>query len=227
MPPHRKIASALACLLRFIRRPQLTQSTPLNLSLDKHTRIRYSLVKVLLTVSPSRSSFAPPPDVFSHVLDSSSQSRLPRDEILPSIHLSLCTSRELSPLFIAFTPNRSLTPLATVFTQEHRGGGVLVFSGYESRVTVTPPTPFPATHTESPYASPFAATHTKTRGEGTQFTNRQHREAFVRGSGWLPCILVWLNYDSVFAFGADYGSYLWVDGGYGSAGVGLCVAGGF
>src|ERR1700730_10829397 len=41
------------------------------------------------------------------------------------------------------------------------------------------------------------------------------------------CILAWLNYDSVFASGADYDSHFWVDGGYGAAGVGVCVAGGF
>jgi hypothetical protein len=62
--------------------------------------MRYSLVKVLLTVSPFRPSFSPPLNLF------------PR------------SPRAISPLSTAFTPNRSLTPLSTAFTQTHRGVGV-------------------------------------------------------------------------------------------------------
>src|ERR1700676_3467946 len=69
------------------------------LSLDKQPKMRYPLVKVLLTVSPARPSFSPQPDPFP-----------------PS-------PRPLTPLSTAFTPNRSLTPLSTAFTQTHRGVG--------------------------------------------------------------------------------------------------------
>src|ERR1700732_5324036 len=61
--------------------------------------MRYSSVKVLLTVSPFR-PFLP------QLLD----------PFPPS-------PRPLSPLSTAFTPNRRLTPLSTAFTQTHRGVG--------------------------------------------------------------------------------------------------------
>ena len=63
--------------------------------------MRYSLVKVLLTVSPFRPSFS---------LQLNPYPRVPRT---------------LSPLSTAFTPNRSLTPLSTAFTQTPRGVRVL------------------------------------------------------------------------------------------------------
>ena len=44
---------------------QPIQSTVLNLSLDKYTPLQFSLVKVLLTVSPLGPSFQPQLDVFS------------------------------------------------------------------------------------------------------------------------------------------------------------------
>ena len=61
--------------------------------------MRYSLVKVLLTVSPFRPSFPTPLHPF------------PR------------SPRAVSPLSTAFTPNRPLTPLSTAFTETHRGVG--------------------------------------------------------------------------------------------------------
>jgi hypothetical protein len=79
--------------------PQAPQSAAFNLSLDKYTQMRYSLVKVLLTVSPFRPSFLPQLNVFSR------------------------EPRAVSPLSTAFTPNRPLTPLSTAFTQTHRGVG--------------------------------------------------------------------------------------------------------
>ena len=78
---------------------QPTQSTAFNLSLDKWPETRYSLVKVLLTVSP----FGPP---FSLPLNP-----FPR------------SPRSISPLSTVFTPIRPLTPLSTAFTQKHRGVG--------------------------------------------------------------------------------------------------------
>src|SRR6202007_2431570 len=54
------------------------------------------------------------------------------------------------------------------------------------------------------------------------------RKCYLMGSSKdVPCILGCPNYDSVFAFGADYDSHFWVDGGDGAACVGVCVAGGF
>ena len=44
--------------------PQPTQSTALNLSLDKHPPVLYSSVKVWLTVPPLRLPFSPPPRVY-------------------------------------------------------------------------------------------------------------------------------------------------------------------
>src|SRR6266436_3788217 len=61
--------------------------------------MRYSLVKVLLTMSPFRPSFP------------------------MRLHPFPCSPRTVSPLSTAFTPNRPLTPLSTAFTQTDRGGG--------------------------------------------------------------------------------------------------------
>ena len=79
----------------------------LYLSLDKQPRIRYSLVKVLLTVSPIGPPFSPALNPFSR------------------------SPRPLSPASTAFlprakprgTPNRPLTPLSTAFKQNARGVG--------------------------------------------------------------------------------------------------------
>jgi hypothetical protein len=87
--------------------PQPIESTAFNLSLDKCSKVRYSSVKVLLTVSP----FGPP---FSPTLNPFSQS-----------------PRPLSPASTAFLPrakprgtlNFPLTPLSTAFTQNARGVG--------------------------------------------------------------------------------------------------------
>jgi hypothetical protein len=75
--------------------------------------MRYRLVKVLLTVSPSSPSFCPPLGVFSQ---------------LPTVHRSLSTLFQLTPLSTAFPPNRSLTPLSTAFTQTHRVWGCRVLA---------------------------------------------------------------------------------------------------
>jgi hypothetical protein len=107
--------------------PQPIQSAAFNLSLDKYPQMRYSLVKVLLTVSPFRPSFPPPLNVFSQPCNSRRQSRRIGAEILPTTHRSLSTFCQLTPLSTAFTPDRSLTPLSTAFTQTD--GGVEYFWG--------------------------------------------------------------------------------------------------
>ena len=81
----------------FISQP--TQSIAFNLSLDKLPEMRYSLVKVVLTVSTFGPPFSPPLDPF------------PR------------SPRTISPLSTVFTPNCPLTPLSTAFTQNDRRVG--------------------------------------------------------------------------------------------------------
>ena len=87
-----------------IRFPVKAIRNPFNLRtliyhLTNRRRVRYSLVKVLLTVSPFGPSFGAQPDSFPH------------------------SPRDLSPLSTAFTPNRTLSPLSTAFTQNDRGVG--------------------------------------------------------------------------------------------------------
>jgi hypothetical protein len=65
--------------------------------------MRYSLVKVLLTVSPFAPSFFPQLNVFSQSFNSCSQARSAAAERLPRTHCSLFTFRHLSPLSTAFT----------------------------------------------------------------------------------------------------------------------------
>jgi hypothetical protein len=84
-----------------------------------------SLVKVLLTVSPFRPSFSSRHDPYSHSFDSCSRSSSADAELLPTIHRSLPTLRELSPLSTVFTPNRPLNALSTPLTQIGRGVGYL------------------------------------------------------------------------------------------------------
>jgi hypothetical protein len=62
--------------------------------------MRYSLVKVLLTVSPFAPSFFPQLNVFSQSFNSCSQARSAAAETLPRTHCSLFTFRHLSPLSI-------------------------------------------------------------------------------------------------------------------------------
>ena len=63
---------------------------------------------------------------------------------LPSFSPSLDpfphSSRALSPLSTAFTPNRPLTPLSTAFAQIHRGGGVARHSCLRTQRSVPAPT---------------------------------------------------------------------------------------
>jgi hypothetical protein len=85
---------------------QPVERTALNLLLDKYQQARYYLVKVLLTVSPFRSSFSPALNPFPF------------------------SPQELSPLSTVFTPNRPLTPLSTAFTQNDRGVGCSAVSAF-------------------------------------------------------------------------------------------------
>ena len=108
-----------------IRFPVKAIRNPFNLRtliyhLTNRRRVRYSLVKVLLTVSPFGPSFGAQPDSFPHS---------PRDlsplstAFLPRAKPRGTPTRAVSPLSTAFTPNRTLSPLSTAFTQNDRGVG--------------------------------------------------------------------------------------------------------
>jgi hypothetical protein len=103
----------------------------------------YSLVKVVLTMSPFRPSFPPALSVFSHSFNPCRQSRSADAEMLPTAHCSLSTFCRLSPLSTAFTPNRPLTPLSTAFAQTDGGVAYLWGSSAASRLfTSHGPAPF-------------------------------------------------------------------------------------
>src|SRR6266404_649942 len=82
--------------------------------------MRYSLVKVLLTMSPFRPSYPMRLQPFPHsprAVSPLSTAFLPRAKPRGT------PASTVSPLSTAFTPNRPLTPLSTAFTQTDRGGG--------------------------------------------------------------------------------------------------------
>jgi hypothetical protein len=98
--------------------------------------MRYSLVKVLLIVSPFPSSFSPALNPFSR----SPRALTPLSTaFLPRAKPRSRPTRTVSPLFVACTPNRSLTPLSTAFTQKHQDVRVslsyFVQAGHGSRIT--------------------------------------------------------------------------------------------
>ena len=82
--------------------------------------MRYSLVKVLLTMSPFRPSFP----MRLHPFPCSPRTVSPLSTaFLPRAKPRGAPASTVSPLSTAFTPNRPLTPLSTAFTQTDRGGG--------------------------------------------------------------------------------------------------------
>ena len=83
--------------------------------------MRYSLVKVLLPMSPSRPSFPMRLHPFPRSPRAVSPSCPERSFLLRSKPRGTPII-SVSPLSTAFTPNRPLTPLSTAFTQNDRGG---------------------------------------------------------------------------------------------------------
>src|SRR6266849_2536929 len=128
--------------------------------------MRYSLVKVLLTVSPFRSSSSPQPHVYPRSLF-----RLTSHHPLPTSRPPFfsCTYKSLRP------PARFRGPLLsytykTIFlqilsihihTKPPGCGGLQLLPNSVSSVVKKSLTPFPATHTQNAPVTPFAATHTK------------------------------------------------------------------